>query len=190
MAKIYKRGVKVKAKTNIVDLSFDNYVEEAFPIIEKDMCHYAFSNGSFSLVDVIDYILEKTGSSEISISSWVASKASIDHIIDFLESNRLSKFRFLMDSGFQRTRRPLYDFIKKEFGECIALTQNHCKFTVIRNENYNFVIETSANLNKNNRLENFRITEGKEYCDFFMKTFNDIFEKARGGFVPINKVYS
>ena len=181
----------MKARTDKIDLSFDNYVEEAFPDIKKGMCEFAFSNGSFSVIDVVDYILEKTGTASIDISSWVASYASVNHIIDFLEDQRLNKMRFLMDSGFKSTRRELYDHIQKWYPDCIALSSIHAKFVIIYNDKYNFVIETSANLNKNNRLESFRITENKEYCDFFRKTFNDIFDKSKtnNGMIRINKIY-
>ena len=98
----------MKARTDKIDLSFDNYVEEAFPNIKKDMCEFTFSNGAFSLIDVIDYLLEKTGTASVDISSWVASYASFNHIIDFLEDQKLNKMRFLMDSGFMRTRKVLH----------------------------------------------------------------------------------
>ena len=181
----------MKARTDVIDLSFDNYVEEAFPEIKKGMCEFTFSNGSFSLIDVIDYLLEKTGKANIDVSSWVASYASINHIIDFLEEQKINNMRFLMDSGFKRTRKELYQHIQKWYPGKTALTSIHAKFVIIYNEEYNFVVETSANLNKNNRLESFRITEDKTYCDFFRKTFNDIFDKStgEGGLIPINKVY-
>lgn len=181
----------MKARTDKIDLSFDNYVEEAFPLIKKDMCEFTFSNGAFSLIDVIDYLLEKTEISNVDISSWVASYGSFNHIIDFLEDQKLNKMRFLMDSGFARTRKELYNHIQKWYPDSIALTQTHAKFVLIYNDNFNFVIETSANLNKNNRLESFRITENKEYCDFFRNTFDDIYNKSRGngGMIPINKIY-
>ena len=39
------------------------------------------------------------------------------------------------------------------------------------------MIETSANLNKNVRLESFRITENKEFCDFFRNMFYEFFNE-------------
>ena len=182
----------LKHKNSTIDMAFDKYVEEAFPSLEKNMSEFVFSNGSFSLIDLIDYILKKTGKAKIDVSTWVASYASINHIIDFLEDQRINEFRFLMDSGFKNTRRELYDHIDKFFPNSIALTRTHSKFTIIHNDEYNFVIETSANLNKNNRLENFRVTEDKTYCDFFRGVFNDIYSKSinQKGFVKINEVYA
>ena len=178
----------MKARTDKIDLSFNNYVEEAFPKIEKNMCEFTFFNGAFSLIDVIDYVLEKTGTACVDISSWVASYASFNHIIDFLEDQKLNKMRFLMDSGFARTRKELYNHIQKWYPDSIALTKTHAKFVLIYNNEYSFVIETSANLNKNNRLESFRITEDNKYCDFFKSTFDDIYDKSRAG-IRLNDIY-
>jgi len=39
------------------------------------------------------------------------------------------------------------------------------------------VIRTSANLNRNTRLENFEIDESEEFADFFQKFFDEAFSK-------------
>lgn len=168
-------------KTDLIRKAGNCYADEAFPDLRNGMCEYAISNGSFSLIDLIDYILEYTGAANMDISTWVASYASVQHVEDFLEENTINNFRFVVDRGFLNTRKPLYDKIKKLYGDVIAVTSNHAKFTIIYNDKYNFVIETSANLNKNNRLENFRVTEDKEYCDFFRSVFDDIFALHKAG---------
>lgn len=63
------------------------------------------------------------------------------------------------------------------FGDCIRTTRIHAKFVVIRNEQWNIVIRTSANLNKNVRLENFEIDDDKDFADFFQKFFDEAFKK-------------
>ena len=168
-------------KTDLIRKAGDCYADEAFPNLEKGMCEFALSNGSFSLIDLLDYILEFTGSANMDISTWVASYASVRHVEDFLEENRIHNFRFLVDRGFVNTRRPLYNKIIQIYGDVVAVCSNHSKFTIIYNEKYNFVIETSANLNKNNRLENFRVTEDKDYCDFFRGVFDEFFELHKNG---------
>lgn len=159
----------------------DCYVDEAFPKLEKDMCEMVLSNGSFSLIDLLDYILEFTGTASMDISTWIASYASITHVEDFLEDNSVNSFRFIFDSGILRTRKEFIDKVLKKHGDIIAITSNHSKFTCIYNDKYNFVVETSANLNKNLRLENFRVTENKEYCDFYRSVFDDIFKLKSEG---------
>ena len=64
-----------------------------------------------------------------------------------------------------------------KFGDCIRTTRIHAKFFVIRNEKWNIVVRTSANLNKNLRLENFEIDENKDFADFFQKFFDEAFKQ-------------
>ena len=157
------------------------YADEAFPNLEKNMCEMVLSNGSFSLIDLLDYIVEFTGKASMDISTWIASYASIKHVEEFLEENKINSFRFIFDSGILRTRKDFIHKVLKDHGDIIAITSNHSKVTCIYNDKYNFVIETSANLNKNNRLENFKVIENKEYCDFYRSVFDEIFElKSQG----------
>lgn len=151
-------------------------VEDAFPKIYKGMCELNFNNGCFSFVDVIRHIIEKVGRSHVDISTWVASAASTKEIEGFLEDEVIHDFRFLVDKGFVANRRKLYDHILNFHGDCVRVTLNHAKFCLIYNENFNFVIETSANLNRNKRLENFRITEHQQYREFFSGVFDGFFE--------------
>ncbi len=188
------KGVNMKApKTDLIRKAGNCYADEAFPNLYHGMCEYAISNGSFSLIDLLDYILEFTGKAHMDISTWVASYASVRHVEDFLEENHIHNFRFVVDRGFLNTRKVLYNQIRQIHGDVIAVTSNHAKFTIIYNDEYNFVIETSANLNKNNRLENFRITENKEYCDFFRNVFNQIFSLHKSGNLSkstINEIFA
>lgn len=151
-------------------------VDDAFRHIHKGMCELNFNDGKYSFVDVIDYVLETAGKSNIDISTWVASTASTQIIEDFLEDGVIHRFRFLVDKGFPANRKKLYNHILALYGDCVRVTLNHAKFCLIYNDDWNFVIETSANLNKNKRLENFRITEHKQYREFFSGVFDRFFE--------------
>ena len=48
---------------------------------------------------------------------------------------------------------------------------------MIRNEKWDIVVRTSANLNRNLRLENFEIDENKDFADFFQKFFDEAFSQ-------------
>lgn len=157
--------------------SFQTDVEDAFPRIYRGMCEFNFNDGAFSFPDVIEHVLAVTGPAFLDISTWVASKASVRQIEEFLEDTSIHNFRFLVDRGFVANRKELYQQIKLIHGDdAIRTTRNHAKFCLIYNEKWDFVIETSANLNKNARLENFRITEDRSYRLFFSSVFDPFFE--------------
>lgn len=156
--------------------TLNGYVEDAFPSIYNGMCEFSFSNGSFSFIDLIDYVLEVTGRAQIDISTWVASTASTKKIEEFFEDAKINQFRFLIDKMFIHKQEKLFNHIVKVYGvDKIRVTRNHAKFCLIYNDDWNIVIETSANLNKNMRLENFRLTDNSVYREFFSSVFDTYF---------------
>lgn len=165
------------------DIRFNAPVDEALPkeVVKKGMSQYILSNGSFSLIDLIDYLLEFTGPATIYISTWVASQASIQHILDFLENQRCNKLYFLIDPMFKSKQPELHKYLYDTFPGHITEHANHAKFTCIFNDDWNITIETSANLNKNKRLENFRVTEDQGFTDFMKGVFETIQQGIKDG---------
>lgn len=150
---------------------------ELFPDFKKGYSAFGMNNGSFSFGDVIEYILQNIGPAHALISSWVASQAASEKVVEWLGNRRLISARFLLDRMFTETRRTVYDYIVKKFGgDSIRTSRVHTKFCVLYNAEWFVVIETSANLNKNLRLESFRITEDESYCMFFKTMFDNFFE--------------
>lgn len=159
----------------------DTTPREMFPGLGKDYAAFGFNNGCFSFGDVIEYCLQTTGPAHALISSWVASWAATTKVCDFLDTGRFLSCRFLLDRMFSTTRKKVYDFIVNKYGtESIRTSRIHTKFCVLYNDQWFVVIETSANLNKNLRLETFRITENERFARFFINLFEDLFAVIDG----------
>ena len=152
-------------------------IEDIVGKIEPGMRTFGFTAGQFSFSDLIEYILNQTGPATLYISTWAASNDGIKKVFDFLNSDMLADVKFMIDTGAKKYRDDQFGKLLDRFGDCVRTTRIHAKFAVIRNENWNIVIRTSANLNKNLRLENFEIDEDKEFADFFQKFFDAAFEK-------------
>lgn len=149
---------------------------DIFPRFRKGFSGFGMNNGSFSFGDVIEYVLTRTGPVHALISSWVASQRSTEKIMEIFENRRLISVKFLLDRMFPNTRPKIYDYIVRNFGvDSVRTTRTHVKFCVLYNESWFVVIETSANLNRNRRLESFRITEDKAFCMFFKEMFDNFF---------------
>lgn len=149
---------------------------DIFSNFKKGYSAFGMNNGSFSFGDVIEHVLNHIGPSHALISSWVASQAANEKVVEWLGNRRLVSARFLLDRMFTETRRKVYDFIVRKFGvNSIRTSRVHTKFCVLYNDEWFVVIETSANLNKNVRLESFRITEDENYCMFFKQMFDNFF---------------
>ena len=150
--------------------------QEMFPGFQKGYSAFGMNNGSFSFGDVITHVLEQIGPAHALISTWIASQAATTKVCHFMEDNRFLSVKFLVDRMFSESRKPVYDYIVKNFGlDAIRTSRNHAKFCILYNDDYSVVIETSANLNKNTRLETFRITEDDQFCLFFRNIFDEFF---------------
>lgn len=143
--------------------------------IKKGMRRFGFTAGQFSMSDLIEYILLQTGPADLYISTWAASSDGLKKTFEFLNNKMLRNVRFMIDTGAKQYRDNQFGILLDKFGDCIRTTRIHAKFFVIRNEKFDIVVRTSANLNKNLRLENFEIDENKDFADFFQKFFDEAF---------------
>jgi len=145
--------------------------------IVPKMRRFGFTAGQFSLSDLIKYVLSATGPADLYLSTWAASSDGLKKAFDFLNSGEIRSIKFMIDTGAKKYRDETFGKLLDKFGDCIRTTRIHAKFVVIRNESWNIVIRTSANLNKNTRLENFEIDEDVEFADFFQKFFDEAFSQ-------------
>jgi hypothetical protein len=138
---------------------------------------FGFNKGQFSLMDVIVAILDQTGPASVDISTWTAANADIRHAFKFIESGRITEARWVIDRSFP-TRQPEYfKALAQRFGaESIRLTRTHAKFCLIRNAEWNIVLRSSMNLNKNPRFENFEISDDPAFADYFGAIVDEIFK--------------
>lgn len=163
-------------KKNMI-MGSDIEIEDLVGKIEPNMRRFGFTAGQFSFSDLIEYILNRTGPAMLYISTWAASNDGIKKVFDFLDNEMLTDVRFMIDTGAKKYRDDQFGKLLNKFGDCVRTTRIHAKFAVIRNDDWDIVIRTSANLNKNLRLENFEIDEDKEFADFFQKFFDEAFKK-------------
>jgi hypothetical protein len=159
-------------------LHADCYVEEAFPVLKAGMSEVVLSNGSFSCMDLIEYLLDFTGPAYVDCATWCAGSASLRSIENFLESEIL-KFRLIIDGGAANVMRKdgFQNQVVSRFGEdSIVRCLNHAKFFLVYNRAWRFVVLTSANFNRNNRMEFFNVFEDAEMCGKMIGIVNQLFE--------------
>lgn len=140
---------------------------------------YGLSKGQFSLIELIDHILQATGPADLTISTWTAAGADLAHAHALLGSGHVRTARWLVDYSFP-SRQPAYCAqLRQRFGDdSIRCTANHAKFVLIRNETWDVVLRTSMNLNLNRRLESFEISEDRDLADWLDTVATDAFDGA------------
>lgn len=140
---------------------------------------YGFSKGQFSLVELIEATLDKTGPCHLTLSTWTAASSDLSGCHRFITSGRILSARFLLDFTFQRRQPAIAKLIRDVFGhESLRVTRNHSKFFTLRNEKWTVVCHTSQNLNMNPRFENFFLMNDPELFNFLKNIMDDLFKST------------
>jgi hypothetical protein len=152
---------------------------EAVSDLERDGREtFGLTRGMFSLADLIEAILGKTGPAQLSISTWTAAHASVERMLELLDSGQITSCRWLVDQTFVRRAPALTAQIRKKFGDdAIRVTKTHAKFATITNDEWKVALRSSMNLNQNPRLESFQVGHDPELCAFLDAALDDIWRR-------------
>lgn len=183
MAKPLYTTIFTKAKT-IAKLSGDGFARTVVKDFNQNNRITGLTNGKFSLISLVSAVLEKTGPSNVIISTWSSGLYDANVMHDLLSSNQIQSFRFILDRSF-KTRLPQYATRVTDLfsPENIRTTNVHSKFVLIWNENWNVCIRSSMNLNENKRTENFDIDNDIEIFNLFKNFSNELFDKQQPGII-------
>lgn len=149
---------------------------EAIAGLERDGCELVgLTRGQFSLTDMIEAILQKTGPAALSISTWTAASASVQSMLELLQTGQITSCRWLVDTTFVRRVPALVAQIRKEFGEdAIRVTRTHAKFATVTNTDWKIAIRSSMNLNQNPRLESYELGHDRQMCAWLEQVLADV----------------
>jgi hypothetical protein len=157
--------------------NFRDNLKETIGEIKKDMHLYCFSDGQFSLVAILGYILNKIGKSNVWIATWTIGLDSIGALRILKETGKIDTIKILLDRSYDSRNKIYSKELKKAISEQNIYTiSNHAKIMVIYNENWNISLITSMNLNKNKRLEFIEIIENKDMAKFVINTLKNAAE--------------
>lgn len=140
---------------------------------------YGISKGQFSLIEIIEHVLDATGPADVVISTWTAAGADLAYTHKLLSDGRVRSCRWLVDFSFP-SRQPAYcQALRDRFGDqAIACTANHAKFVLVENDNWSVVLRTSMNLNWNRRLESFEISDDRDLCSWLGEIVSATFAES------------
>lgn len=177
-----------KNRTRVIRECFCGSALQATGPISPGCEIFGFTKGQFSLMDLVVSLLKQTGPASVDISTWTAANADMEHCYQFLKSGKITSARWVLDRSFPNRQREYFNSLLDRFGlDAVRLTHTHAKFVTIKNEDWNIVLRSSMNLNKNPRFENFEISDDPAFCDYFTRLVDEVFENMNVGRAPKNK---
>jgi hypothetical protein len=147
-------------------------------------CSTGVFGGTWSLVDLYREVTARLGQCDVDIMTWVASGSTFEELHGWLRSQRVRELRLVIDSmAVQRGRLDLLK-IENQFGrQSIRVIRTHAKGAVFSpvDGSTPLVLQTSANLNKNARLESFFSLRQSEPAAYWKSIFDEVFLRADEG---------
>ena len=150
--------------------------------IDSNIALHGISDGSWSLVDAIREMCHICGPSDVVLSTWTAANANLLDAERMIKSRIIRNFRLCVDRSFQ-SRQPKYCAAARSiFGdECIRIWSSHAKFCIVMGDNLRILYLTSANLNRNKRLESFTAIANDELVDQYLTMVDQLFVMQKPG---------
>lgn len=138
--------------------------------------HYV-SHGHWSLHNLLEWLLPKTGTCTIYLATWSISEDATRAIINLSEKGLIKEIFAVLDYRSKNRHEASFYLAKSHFAK-IHTTACHAKVTVIECENYVFSINGSPNFTNNPRIESGVISTSKEVANWHKKWILDVISKV------------
>ena len=139
---------------------------------------YYMADGTWSLFELIDYILDYIPPSDVTLTSFSLSEDSIRHLDYLKETGKILSLKGLFDPSLRKTKTPLLFFALEVF-DLIRLVANHSKIVLFNNPKTPVVLIASANLGRNKRMETGVIETDKTVFGFYLKHIDNALNEAQ-----------
>lgn len=128
-------------------------------------------------IDDIKFELDEWLSEESAEIPHSKGSEDIAEIRAWLEQGYIGRCDFYVEEIFKASYYKQYQeliSLCKELGGRVAIYRNHAKVMVLLGERFSAVVESSANVNTNPRIENTIITVDSELADWYKEFFDGI----------------
>jgi hypothetical protein len=129
--------------------------------IESGMSMFAITRGQFSMIDVIQHMLDECGRSEVSVWTWAIADYEVECFEGLMNDDRISGGLLVIDRSAEQRNAVLIDRWRGIFGrESVRVCKNHAKVATVAGGGFHLLARGSMNLNFNPRFEQLDVSEG------------------------------
>lgn len=157
------------AKANRRRKSIESFAsaKECIGPLEPGMSLFAITRGQFSMIDVINDLIWKMGTADVSVWTWAIAEYEVEVFTALMDRQEIRSGRLVIDYSAEHRNAGLIQQWRDRFGdESVRIVRSHAKIARVWNDDYRFLARGSMNLNYNPRFEQFDLTEGGD--DFEM----------------------
>lgn len=140
-------------------------------------CVNFWSFGSYSLHELMFYILKQTSAAHVNLCTWSISQEAIEQITRRYYEGKILSIRFLLDARVKVCKAKPLQMIAANFP--YGVTKVHAKVVTLENPEWRISIVSSQNATTNPKLERGIIVVRDDVFQFDKKIFDYEFERSR-----------
>lgn len=143
--------------------------------IEKDMSLFAVTRGQFSMLDIMNVVIQQVGPCNVSVWTWAIADYEVECMENFMQNKTILAGRLVIDRAAEVKNDAVISKWRSVFGaDTVRVCKNHAKIATVQNDKFRVLIRGSMNLNFNPRFEQFDITEGGPDFDLIERLENEL----------------
>jgi hypothetical protein len=148
--------------------------------VDKGDSWHVISHGDIDSLSYVRHLLAGvTHFDHVLLSTWCIAKNDLDEITHWLDAGRIDQFDLYAGEIFPSQYGDEYEQMQRMsevYGCKLVIAKNHSKVTLVENvaDGYRCVIESSANVNTNPRIEQSAIHCDDDLHAFYREFFHGI----------------
>ena len=152
----------------------------------RDKPYQAYLSSALQVADILDWVLQQLGKSEVWQTSFSISEEFIRRLFFIEKSGLVTRFNLVLDHKATNKTLKLWAFITQVINTTY-LADNHSKVLLVKSEKGEVVsIITSQNLTRGNRSESAMVTTDPE---LFATLHAQIMDLITNHSVPLNELF-
>ena len=152
----------------------------------RDKPYQAYLSNALQVADILDWVLQQLGKSEVWQTSFSISEEFIRRLFFIEKSGLVTRFNLVLDHKATNKTLKLWAFITQVINTTY-LSDNHSKVLLVKSEKGEVVsIITSQNLTRGNRSESAVVTTDPE---LFATLHAQIMDLITNHSVPLNELF-
>ena len=154
--------------------------------IEDGDSWHVISHGNIDALSYLRHLLKPTYFDYVGVSTWCIARQDLTEISAWLDAGRIDHFALYAGEIFRNQYGDEYEMVQRmrdDYGVHFVMAKNHSKVTLCANhaEDYYVVVESSANVNTNPRIEQACVTRSRELFEFYREFFDGLKSIDREG---------
>lgn len=139
---------------------------------------HVMSHGDIDSLSYVRHVLNGvTYLDHVLMSTWCIAKNDLTEISEWLDAGRIEQFDLYAGEIFPGSYPDEYEQMRKmcdNYGCRLVIARNHSKVTLCAVDDYRIVIESSANVNTNPRIEQSALHHNADLHAFYLEFFNGV----------------